>query len=104
MRAPTTQIRDWQEMRSMSARLLKERTGEDVEVWNRRIRSKHFTNEQDFRAWLTKEGVTGYAQSLLVMEQFGYPDYLLASANELMGAQYSDRPLLRPILNAIIDA
>src|SRR5262249_53206674 len=31
-------------------------------------------------------GVTGYPQSLLVMERFGYPDYYLASAQELVGA------------------
>jgi hypothetical protein len=30
-------IRDWKGMRDRSARLLKERTGEDVDVWNRRM-------------------------------------------------------------------
>jgi Domain of unknown function (DUF5655) len=48
--------------------------------------------------------VTGYAQSLLVMERFGYPDFFLASADELVEGQYEDRPHLRPIFNAIIDA
>jgi hypothetical protein len=38
------------------------------------------------------------------MEQFGYPDFLLSSANELIDAQYADRPHLRPILEAIIEA
>jgi hypothetical protein len=61
-------------------------------------------NEPSLRAWLAEQGVTGYPQSLLVMERFGYPDYYLASAEELIGAQYSDRPHLRPILDAIIDA
>jgi hypothetical protein len=99
-----TQTRDWQEMRSMSARLLKERTGEGVDAWNRRVKGKSFKDEKSLRAWLTEQGVTGYAQSLLVMERFGYPAFLLASAEELIGAQYADRPHLRPILDAIIDA
>jgi hypothetical protein len=39
---------------------------------------------------------------LLVMEQFGYPDFLLASADDLIDGQYVDRPGLRPILDAIL--
>jgi hypothetical protein len=88
----------------MSARLLKERTGEDVDTWNRRIKREGHKDAQSLRAWLTNEGVTGYAQSLLVMECFGYPEFLLASADELIDAQYADRPHLRPILDAIIGA
>jgi hypothetical protein len=38
MGVPMTRIRDWKGMRDMSARLLKERTGEDVDVWNRRVK------------------------------------------------------------------
>ena len=38
------------------------------------------------------------------MERFGYPDFLLASADELVEGQYEDRPHLRPILDAILDA
>src|SRR5439155_1312738 len=49
-------------------------------------------------------GMTGYAQSLLVMERFGYPDFLIASADELIDGQYAGRPRLRPILDAIIAA
>jgi hypothetical protein len=79
----------------MSARLLKERTGEDVDVWNRRVKKESFNDKKALRAWLTKQGVTGYAQSLLVMERFGYPDFLLASADELVEGQYGDRPHLR---------
>jgi hypothetical protein len=48
--------------------------------------------------------VTGYARSLLVMERFGYPDFLLASADELIDGQYADRSELRPILDAILQA
>src|SRR2546430_10693452 len=38
------------------------------------------------------------------MERFGYPDFLLATADELIDGQYSDRPQLRPIFDALIDA
>jgi len=98
------QTRDWKGMRDMSARLLKERTGEDVNAWNRRIKKEQFDDKKSLRAWLTIQGVTGYAQSLLVMEKFGYPDFFLASADELIEGQYADRPHLRPIFDAIIDA
>jgi hypothetical protein len=98
------QISDWQSMKDMSARLLKERTGSDVAIWNKRIRDQHLNDEQAFRAWLTEQAVTGYAQSLLVWEHFGYPDFLQSSADELIDAQYADRPQLRPILDAILNA
>lgn len=98
------QTRNWQGMRTMSARLLKERTGDDVATWKRRINGQGLDTEESLRAWLTKEGVTGYAQSLLVMERFGYPDFLLASSDELVDGQYADRLHLRPIFDAIIDA
>jgi hypothetical protein len=98
------QTRDWQGMREMSARLLKERTGDDVAAWNQRITTQGFTDEQELRAWLSAQGVTGYAQSLLVMERFGYPDFLVASADALIEGQYADRPQLRPIFDTIITA
>ena len=99
-----TQTRDWKGMQEMSARLLQERTGEDVHTWNQRIVSEGFADEQQLRAWLSEQGVTGYAQWLLVMERFGYPDFFLASADELIEGQYADRPELRPIFDALIDA
>src|SRR3989442_211893 len=98
------QTREWRGMKDMWARLLKERTGKGVDAWNRRIRQERLDDEDALRAWLTKQGVTGYAQSLLVMERFGYPDFLLATADELIDGQYADRPKLRPIFDAIIDA
>lgn len=97
-------IRDWQEMNEMSARLLQERTGDDLTAWNLRIQKQHLDDEKSLRDWLTQQGVTGYAQSLLVMEKFGYPDYMLASANELIDGQYAGRPQLRLIFEAIISA
>ena len=97
-------VRDWKSMQDMSARLLRERTGEDVAAWNRRIAKEQFDDEKSIRVWLTRQGVTGYAQSLLVWERFGYPDFLVASADELIEGQYADRPGLRPIFDALIDA
>jgi hypothetical protein len=91
-------------MQAMSARLLKERTGADVATWNQRIQAEQFSDEHALRAWLATQGVTGYAQSLLVMERFGYPNFLIASADELIHGQYADRPQLRPIFDAIVDA
>jgi uncharacterized protein DUF5655 len=98
------ETRAWQKMKEMSTRLLEERTGEGVDVWNRRIKREGLKNEEELRAWLTKRHVTGYAQSMLVMERFGYPDFLLASADELIEGQYADRPQLRPIFEALLDA
>src|SRR6266508_6656593 len=97
-------ILDWEGMRAMSARLLKERTGDDVPTWNRRIKKERFDDEKGLRTWLTKQGVTGYAQDLLVMERFGYPDFLTATADELIDGQYANRPQLRPIFDAVIEA
>ncbi len=97
-------MRDWQPMKDMSARLLRERTGADVDTWNRRIAAAQLKDEQSLRKWLTEQGITGYAQSLLVMERFGYPEFMRASADELIEAQYADRPHLRLILDAILNA
>jgi hypothetical protein len=44
------QTRDWQGMRQLSARLLKERTGEDVDTWNRRIKNERLDDEKSLRA------------------------------------------------------
>src|SRR5512146_1728968 len=97
-------IRDWQSMKEMSARLLKERTGEDLAAWMDRISQQSLADEKSLRNWLAQQGVTGYAQSLLVMEKFGYPDFMQASAGDLVDAQYADRQQLRPIYDAIIEA
>lgn len=97
-------IRDWQRNRDMWIRLLERQTGEGVDAWNRRIRRQRPADERALRAWLASRGIAGYAQSLLVMERFGYPDYVLASADQLVDAQYADRPQLRPIYAAVTEA
>jgi hypothetical protein len=97
-------VKTWQEMRDWQAQLLQQRTGEGVAAWNERIAAEGFAGEPALRAWLAEQGVTGYAAMLLVMERFGYPDFLLASADELLDGQYADRPHLRPILDAVLAA
>jgi len=99
-----TEVRDWSEMRTMSARVLRERTGADVDAWMARIRAEGPADEPGLRAWLEAHGVTGYARSMLLRERFGYPDFMAASANDLVDAQYADRPALRPIYEALISA
>ena len=98
------EIRDWRRYREMWIRVLEKQTGEGLDKWNRRIKKESFEDKQSLRAWLTEQDVTGYARSLLLMERFGYPDFLLASADELIEGQYVDRPQLRPIFDAVISA
>jgi Domain of unknown function (DUF5655) len=100
----TEKPRDWSHNRQMWIRLVEKQTGKDLDHWNSRIANEKFADEQKLTAWLAKQGVTGYAKQLLVMEQFGYPDFLNASAEELIHNQYVDRPHLLPIYEAIVAA
>jgi hypothetical protein len=92
-------------MREWCARLLQARTGQDVLAWNERIAAtapRDRAGEPALRKWLSAEGVTGYAQALLVWETFGYPEFLVADAEELIDKQYADRPQLRPVFDAVL--
>jgi Domain of unknown function (DUF5655) len=92
-------------MIARSADLLVRQTGVTVPEWNERVRSSGADRDEDeLRAWLTQQDVTGYAQHLLVMERFGYPDFLITNAAELIDAQYADREQLRPTLDKILAA
>jgi hypothetical protein len=97
-----TGTRSWREMYAWIGDLLVRRTGRDVSAWNARIREQGFGDAANLRRWLTDQGVTGYPQSLLVMERFGYPDRALAPPDELIERQCADRSHLRPILEAIV--
>jgi hypothetical protein len=99
-----SKILDWQGMKEMYTRLLVERTGEDLATWNERVRNQGFEDEQSLRQWLTGQGVTGYAQYLLVKERFGWPDFMMASADDLITGQYAEKPQLKPIFDAVIAA
>ena len=98
------ELRDWQYSKAEWMRLLEDKTGDDLDTWNERIQRMEFQDRQGLSDWLTQQGVTGYAQTLLVMERFGYPDFLVTPADKLIDGQYADRPQLRPILYAIISA
>jgi hypothetical protein len=95
---------DWGGSVEWLERLLTERTGTDLQEWNRRVRDTGIADEQELRSWLAGQGITGYPQMLLVMERFGYPDFWLASSDELIDGQYRDREQLRPILDALLAA
>ena len=98
------EIKNWSRMQSISAALLERRTGAGLEEWNRRVlESGRDADDRTLRGWLTDQGVTGYPQTLLIFERFGYPDYLTASSAELIDAQYADRPALRPILDELAE-
>lgn len=102
MPAKTRGTRSWQEHQQSIADLLQRRTGANVAAWKARIRRQHLADEASLRSWLAEQAVTGYSQQLLVMETFGYPEFLLASADQLIEGQYADRPALRLILDVIV--
>jgi Domain of unknown function (DUF5655) len=99
--APQPRPRTWIEMRRIE-KILERRTGEGIAVWAARVAELGDIDEPALRTWLNGQGVTGYPQMVLVMERFGYPDFLLASADELIDGQYRDRPQLRPILDELV--
>jgi Domain of unknown function (DUF5655) len=97
-----TEPRTWRGTVEWWVSLLERQTGAGVEEWNGRVRDTGIDQEPALRTWLTGQGVTGYPQMLLVMERFGYPDYLQADAAELLDKQYADRPALRPVLDRVL--
>ncbi|WP_309106321.1 hypothetical protein [Arthrobacter sp.] len=46
--------------------------------------------------------VTGYAQYAVSWEMFGYPEFMLRDAGELLDAQCASHPELRPIADALL--
>lgn len=94
--------KSWQEMWDWTTELLRRKTGEGLDEWNTRVRDTGIDNEADLRDWLKRQGVEGYSQMLLVMERFGYPEFLTASAEDLIDAQYAGREALRPVFDRVI--
>lgn len=97
------QARSWLERKAWIEGLLERRTGSNVAAWNARVAEAAPADEAALRAWLAERGVDGYPAMLLVMERFGYPNYLERSPDELIEGQYRDRPGLRPILETLLD-
>ncbi|MEU8620721.1 DUF5655 domain-containing protein [Streptomyces sp. NPDC048623] len=100
--ARTPEVRSWQEMRTWQIGLLERATGQSLEAWTERVREQGPGTERALRDWLDGQGVRGYAQLLLVHETFGYPAFLLQSADDLIAGQYADRRALRPVLDAVL--
>jgi hypothetical protein len=99
-----THTRSWAEMLTSIEERLVRTTGDDVATWRGRVAATGLETEPEVRAWLAERGITGYGQMLLVMERFGYPAFLTASADDLVDAQYADRAGLRPVYDAAVTA
>ncbi|MBP2325597.1 hypothetical protein JOF56_005982 [Kibdelosporangium banguiense] len=96
--------KDWREMHEWSAQLLKRQTGQGVDDWNVRIKETGIGSRDELMHWLKARNINGYAQQLLIMERFGYPDFLLKTAEELVDDQFAGREHLRPVFNEVIEA
>ncbi|MGO4783681.1 DUF5655 domain-containing protein [Cryobacterium sp. W22_MBD10_FK3] len=92
----------WDHIRLWEIGQLQNDTGLGLEHWLARIRDLAPPTEAALREWLGSEGVNGYPRALLVHETFGYPDSTVRAADELIDAQYADRPALRAILDAVL--
>jgi hypothetical protein len=99
-----TTTRDWSRNKEMWIGVLEKQTGEGLDAWKREMWKHQFRDAQQLRTWLSRRNVTGYGQQLLVMERFGYPDFIVASADELINRQYADAPELRAVYDAIVKA
>lgn len=92
----------WREMVAWCDALVVERTGETADAWADRARADGVTEEGPLRAWLAEHAVTGYASNAVEWKVLGYPESFLKDADELLEAQYADRPGLRPVADAIL--
>ena len=99
-----TTTQDWRRNKEMWIRVLEKQTDKGLDAWKKEIRKHQFRDEKRLRTWLSRRHVTGYAQQLLVMERFGYPDFILASADQLIDRQYAGAPELRAVYDAIVEA
>jgi len=95
---------DWRQWRDEQAERLRAMTGDTIETWAGRLRDAGLAERPLITAWLAARGVTGYSAMLLRYEVLGYPDFMTATADSLVDAQYADRPGLRPIYDAIPEA
>ncbi|MBO0732725.1 MAG: hypothetical protein J2P49_00075, partial [Methylocapsa sp.] len=96
--------RDWQHIRSTWIKTLEKKTGKSLPDWTKRVAAAKPSGKGALKDWLEQQGVTGYAAQVLIMEQFGYPDFMDTSGTDLIDAQYADRPQLRPVYDRIAAA
>lgn len=95
---------DWRQWRDEQAQRLLQITGDSLDTWAGRLREAGLTDRPTVTAWLAERGISGYAAMLLRYEQLGYPDFMTATADSLVDAQYADRAHLRLIYDAILEA
>jgi hypothetical protein len=95
---------DWRRNREAWVRLLERRTGVSLAAWNRRVKREAPAGKTALRQWLAAKGVTGYGQMILVMERYGYPEFMTATASQLIDAQYAGQPRMRALAEAIVKA
>ncbi len=83
--------------------LLLRTSGHDVHWWAERARAAGLKNDAELRNWMREEhGITGYARYAVSWEMFGYPEFMLPGADELIDGQYAKHPELRPIADALL--
>ncbi|MDR6416490.1 DUF5655 domain-containing protein [Pseudarthrobacter sulfonivorans] len=100
---PQKTAKTWKTMVDSNQALLVRKTGQDVAFWADRARNGGIKNDAELRAWMRDEhGVTGYAQYAVSWELFGYPDFMLRDADELIDGQYANHPELRPIADSLL--
>lgn len=93
----------WQTMVDSNQELLLRKSGHDVAWWAEKGRAAGLRNDAELRAWMRDEhGITGYAQYAVSWEMFGYPEFMLRDADELIDGQYANHPELRPIADAFL--
>ena len=86
-----------------SQALLLRKSGHDVQWWAEQGRSAGVTSDAELREWMRAEHeITGYAQYAVSWAMFGYPEFMLRDADELLDVQYRDHPNLRPIANTLL--
>ena len=93
----------WQTMVDSNKALLLRKTGKDTAYWAAKAQAAGVRTDAGLRDWMRDGfGVTGYAQYAVSWEMFGYPDFMLRGADELLDAQYAKHPHLRPIADSLL--
>lgn len=93
----------WQQMVDNNKALLLRKTGKDTAYWAEQARAAGISSDRELRDWMRDNfGVTGYAQYAVSWEMFGYPEFMLRDADELIDGQYANHPQLRPIADAVL--
>jgi hypothetical protein len=100
---PPKEAGTWQSMVDNNKALLVRKTGQDTAYWVEQARAAGIRSDRELRDWMRDSfGVTGYAQYAVSWEMFGYPEFMLRDADELIDGQYANHPQLRPIADAIL--